>query len=104
MVCFDTPTSRATSSALRPASSCFSAPIICASVCLLFDIPLPLSFVRNHTRTCSESGEQLRYGSSDWGDRRDAKEAKHLGGWYCASYAKTRGLAVGKPGIKPPAD
>jgi hypothetical protein len=28
-------------------------------VCLLFDIPLPLSFVRNHTRTCSENGEQV---------------------------------------------
>src|ERR1019366_251900 len=39
MVCFDTPTSRATSSTLRPASNCFSAPIICASMCLLFDIP-----------------------------------------------------------------
>jgi hypothetical protein len=46
-------TSRATSSALRPTSSCFSAPIICASVCLLFDIPsspffpqIILSFVR----------------------------------------------------------
>src|SRR6266852_2680788 len=38
-VCFDTPTSRATSSALRPASSCLSAPIICASLCWLFDIP-----------------------------------------------------------------
>jgi hypothetical protein len=57
--CFDTPTSLATSSALRPASNCFGAPIICASVCLLFDIPLPFAFVRNHTRTCSESGEQV---------------------------------------------
>jgi hypothetical protein len=28
-------------------------------VCLLFDIPLPLSFVRDHTRTCSENGEQV---------------------------------------------
>ncbi len=37
-VCFETPTSRATSSAFRPASSCLSAPIICASLCLLFDI------------------------------------------------------------------
>ncbi len=27
---------------------------------LLFDIPLPLSFVRNHTRTCSECGEQVK--------------------------------------------
>jgi hypothetical protein len=39
--------------------SCFSAPIICASVPLIFDIPLPLSFVRNHTRTYSEIGEQV---------------------------------------------
>ena len=28
-------------------------------MCLLFDIPLPLSFVRNHTRTCAENGEQV---------------------------------------------
>ncbi len=40
------PTSRATSSAFRPASSSFSAPIICASVCLLFDIPSSLSFAQ----------------------------------------------------------
>jgi len=26
---------------------------------LLFDIPLPLSSVRNHTRTCAEIGEQV---------------------------------------------
>jgi hypothetical protein len=43
----------------RLPSTCLSAPIICASVCLLFDILLPLSFVRNHTRTCSESGDQV---------------------------------------------
>jgi hypothetical protein len=53
------PTSRATSSASRPASNCFKAPIISASVCLRFDILLPLSFVRNRTRTCSESGEDI---------------------------------------------
>ena len=33
-VCFDTPTSRATSSAVRPASICFSAAIIRASLCM----------------------------------------------------------------------
>jgi hypothetical protein len=41
---FDTPTSRATSSALRPASNCFNAPIISASVCLLIDIVCSPSF------------------------------------------------------------
>src|ERR1700674_2994630 len=60
MVCFDTPTSRATSSALRPASNCFSAPIICASVCLLFDILSSPSFRTNHTQLCAETGEQVR--------------------------------------------
>jgi hypothetical protein len=45
---------------LRPASNCFSAPIICASVCLLFDIPLPLSFVRNHNQIRAETGDQVR--------------------------------------------
>src|SRR5208283_3062473 len=48
-VCLDTPTSRATSSTFRPASTCFSAPIICASVCLLFDILFSPSFRKNHT-------------------------------------------------------
>jgi hypothetical protein len=59
-VCFDTPTSRATSSALRPASNCFSAPIICASVCLLFDMPLSPFLRRNHTQIRAEIGEQVR--------------------------------------------
>src|SRR5271154_4594692 len=59
MVCFDTPTSRATSSALRPASICFSAPIIRASVCLLFDMPSSPFFRTNHTQLCAETGEQV---------------------------------------------
>src|SRR5690348_7758220 len=41
-VCLLTPTSRATSSALRPASICFSAAIISASVCRLRDMLFPL--------------------------------------------------------------
>lgn len=32
---FDTPYSRATSPTVRPASTCFSTPIIAASLCLL---------------------------------------------------------------------
>jgi len=36
--------SRATSSTARPASTCFKAAIICASVCLLRDMPVPLCF------------------------------------------------------------
>src|SRR6266487_2367751 len=44
MVCFDTPTSRATSSTARPASTCFKAAIISASLCLLRDMLIPLSF------------------------------------------------------------
>src|SRR5665213_3645620 len=43
MVCFDTPISRATSSAFRPASTCFTAPIICASVWALLLIRFSLS-------------------------------------------------------------
>src|SRR5208283_2252941 len=61
-VCLDTPTSRATSSTFRPASTCFSAPIICASVCLLFDIPRSPFFRTNHTQLCAETGEQVRLG------------------------------------------
>src|SRR5207245_511477 len=44
MVCLDTPTSRATSSTARPASTCFKAAIISASLCLLRDMLIPLSF------------------------------------------------------------
>jgi hypothetical protein len=29
------------------------------TVCLLFDISLPLSLVRNHSRFCSEGGDQV---------------------------------------------
>jgi hypothetical protein len=36
---------RATSSVARPAYTCFSAAMICASVCSPLPIPLPLSFV-----------------------------------------------------------
>jgi CheY-like chemotaxis protein len=44
---------------LRPASNCFSAPIICASVCLLFDI-LPSPFLRrNHIQFRADSGDQV---------------------------------------------
>ena len=45
-VCLDTPSSPATSSTARPASTCLRAAIICASVCLLRDMPLPLSFAK----------------------------------------------------------
>src|SRR5208283_3758113 len=63
-VCLDTPTSRATSSTFRPASTCFSAPIICASVCLLFDIPRSPFFRTNHTQLCAETGEQVTLANS----------------------------------------
>ena len=54
----------ATTSALPSASICFNAAIISASVRLPFDIPLPLSFVRNHTRTSSKSGEHVNHNGS----------------------------------------
>src|SRR5579864_4599802 len=59
MVCFDTPTSRATSSTARPASTCFRAAIICASVCLLLDIHSSPFFRKNHTQLCANLGEQV---------------------------------------------
>ena len=43
----EVPYSRARSSTARPASICFSAPIICASLCLLLLICFLLSFVQN---------------------------------------------------------
>jgi RHS repeat-associated protein len=43
--------------------------MIWASVCLLTDMLVPLSFVRNHTRTCSENGEQVNvYQANDVND------------------------------------
>jgi hypothetical protein len=42
-----TPYSRAKSSTERPASTCFSATMICASLCLLLLIRFPLSFFQN---------------------------------------------------------
>jgi hypothetical protein len=36
-----------------------TAPIICASVCLLFVMPVPLPFAENHTQLCSERGDQV---------------------------------------------
>src|SRR5207244_9267478 len=46
MVCLDTPSSRPTSAALRPASICFSAPIISTSLYFLLDMPPPLRKMR----------------------------------------------------------
>src|SRR5713226_7750036 len=46
MVCFDIPSSRPTSAALRPASICFNAPIISTSLYFLFAMPPPLRNMR----------------------------------------------------------
>src|SRR5579864_1240359 len=53
-VCLLTPTSRATSSTLRPASTCFSAAIISDSVCLLRDILLTLFRPRRNAKSYSD--------------------------------------------------
>src|ERR1700681_1920024 len=59
MVCLDTPTSRATSSTLRPDSTCFTAAMICASVCALLLIRFLLPFVRLSDARCADYGEQV---------------------------------------------
>lgn len=46
MVCFDTPSSRPTSAADRPASICFNAPIISTSLYFLLDMLPPLRELR----------------------------------------------------------
>ena len=53
------PFQQAAPPAFRPGSTCFSAPIICASVCLLFDILSSPFFRTNHTQLCAETGEQV---------------------------------------------
>jgi hypothetical protein len=50
---------RATSSASRPASNCFSTQAICASVCLLLDITSSPFFRSNATQLCAETGEHV---------------------------------------------
>src|ERR1700704_2479237 len=59
MVCLDTPTSRATSSTFRPDSTCFTATMICASVCALLLIRFLLSFVRLSDARCADYWEQV---------------------------------------------
>ena len=46
-MCFETPSYRTTSYAVRPASICFDAPIISASRCFPFDMTL-LFVPQNH--------------------------------------------------------
>ena len=43
-----------------PCSTCFSAEMICASVCLLLLMDRSLFQIRNHTRCCADLGEQVR--------------------------------------------
>src|SRR5579884_473623 len=74
MVCFDTPSSRATSSVARPASTCFSAAIICASLCLLMlirfpfpssEIVLHLGRIQGGTSSSALLGRRNSYPSSE---------------------------------------
>src|SRR5580692_5307060 len=78
MVCFDTPHSRATSSTFRPASTCFSAAIICASVCLLFDMLRPHPEYENRTRLCADLGEQVKSIGHDMPTEDDAIRTRAL--------------------------
>jgi hypothetical protein len=47
------------STAVRPASSCFSTPIICSVFSFRFDIFVPLPFVLNHTSFRANTGDQV---------------------------------------------
>src|SRR5882724_2460789 len=58
MVCFETPISRPTSSARRPASNCFNAPIISASLCFPFAMS-PLLVPQNHIHFPADCGVQV---------------------------------------------
>src|ERR1700689_4455449 len=59
MVCLDTPISRPTSSAFRPASTCFTAPIICASVCPLWLIRFSFLSSDYPTSLCADFGGKV---------------------------------------------
>src|SRR5580698_6616195 len=63
MVCLLTPCSRATSSVVRPASTCFSAAIICASVCRLLLIRFSPFLRPNRIPKWTDSGGQVRSGA-----------------------------------------
>jgi hypothetical protein len=45
---------------LAPCLQLFSAPIICASVCLLFDMPSSPCLRTNHTQLCGKQGRRSR--------------------------------------------
>src|SRR5581483_1524906 len=97
MVCFDTPSSRATSSVARPASTCFSAAIICASLCLLMlirfpfpssEIVLHLGRIQGGTSFCHPVGAARRNlclmqnGTERSRARRPARRQRTLDGEY----------------------
>jgi len=52
--------------AVRPASSCFSTPMICSVLSFLFDIPVLPSFARNPTSFRVSSGDQVRKDREKW--------------------------------------
>ena len=78
-----TPTSRATSSAFRPASICLTAAIICASVCLLLDINPSPSLLPNRSQIWTNSRGQVSCGSAPFPILRD---------WSCTKNSRQRRL------------
>src|SRR5579859_2496857 len=59
IVCLETPNSRPISAAVRPASSCFNAPIISTSLYFLFAMPHLPAICVLHIHLCADFGEQV---------------------------------------------
>src|SRR5256885_15127901 len=78
MVCLLTPSSRPTSAALRPASICFNAPIISASLYFLLDMPPPPRRMRKSYILVRRFGGAGQFHYIDIQRRRSARADIHV--------------------------
>src|ERR1700739_5114900 len=89
MVCLDTPASRDTSSAFRPASTCLSTAMISASVCLALDMPLPLfRTAKSYSVLCGFRGAGHQETGLFLGSQCKAQSGK------ARAHARTKGLRI----------
>src|SRR5579871_5072524 len=88
MVCFDTPISRPTSAADRPASICFSAPIISTSLYFLFVMPPPLRKFPSTQLAPGEAQKSYLSVRGKWGEGQ-ARGYVYFGGQRIAEYGNS---------------
>ena len=107
MVCLLTPCSRTTSPTVRPASTCFSAVMICASVCLLRLIPTSPSLRPNRIPKWTDFRGQVTLGPQALPGGSDAEHGNNP---TCAAqyhahcrmpYGSNRSAQNPVPGLRP---